>query len=157
MIHQPVLISEDLKTLNVTSEAFGDLGYIPRKYTCDGENINPPLTIGNIPQETKSIVLIMEDPDARQKTWVHWIIWNISPSHKIKENTAAGITGTNDFRKQQYGGPCPPSGIHRYFFKVYALDELLELESNTTKEELETAMNPHIIGFGELIGLYRRV
>lgn len=156
MIKQHVPFSKELKTLIVTSESFKDHSYIPATYTCDGENINPPLRLQHIPREAKSLVLIIDDPDALSGTWTHWMVWNIPPSGKIKENSIPGIEGMNDFGKQHYGGPCPPSGTHRYFFKVYALDDLLELKPTATRTELEKAMNPHIIGFGELTGLYKR-
>lgn len=156
MILQPIPLSKELKTLEITSDAFNDRTYIPTKYTCDGENINPPLTIHNIPPETNSLVLVVDDPDALSGVWVHWIVWNIPPSGKIKEKTVPGTQGINDFRKHNYNGPCPPSGTHRYFFKVYALNDLIEIEEPVTMADLDKAMNPYIIGFGELIGLYKR-
>lgn len=156
MIQQPILLSKELKTLEVTSEAFNNRTYIPTKYTCDGENINPPLNIHNIPLEAKSLVLVVDDPDALSGNWVHWIVWNILPASKIKEKTVPGIEGINDFKKQNYGGPCPSSGTHRYFFKVYALDDLIELKQPATLADLEKVMSPHVMGFGELIGLYKR-
>lgn len=156
MIQAPTYISQDIKTLNVTSEAFNSRTYIPVKYTCDGADINPPLVIENIPHKTKSLVLIVDDPDAPSGTFTHWIVWNILPSGKIKENSIAGNEGTNSFKKQHYGGPCPPSGTHHYVFKVYALDELLELDTTSTRKEVEKAMAAHIIGYGELVGLYKR-
>lgn len=156
MIVHPIHISEDVKTLIVSSEAFKDRTYIPAKYTCDGENINPPLKVNAVPYKTKSLVLIVEDPDAPAGTWIHWLVWNIPPSGVIDEKSIPGIEGMNDFRKRHYGGPCPPSGTHRYFFKVYALDAMIELHSTATFMDLELAITPHIIGFGELIGLYKR-
>lgn len=156
MIEERYHISEIVKPLSISSDAFKDRGYIPAKYSCDGENINPPLSIGNIPKETKSLALIVDDPDAPIRTWVHWIVWNIPPAKKIKENEIAGDEGVNDFGNNSYGGPCPPSGTHNYIFKVYALDELLDLNPSATKIELEKAMAPHIIGFGKLVGLYKR-
>lgn len=149
-------ISEMVKALKVSSEAFEHRGYISPKYTCDGENVNPPLSISNIPKETKSLALIVEDPDAPIRPWVHWIVWNISPTKKIKENFIPGDEGINDFGNNHFGGPCPPSGTHNYYFKVYALDTLLELNPSTTKNNLEKAFAQHIIGFGEVIGLYKR-
>ena len=156
MISQEIPLSKDLKALDVTSSAFENQTLIPIKYTCDGENINPPLSIKSIPFEAKSMVLIIDDPDAPIRAWVHWIVWNIPLSKEIKENSVPGIEGWNDFRNQSYGGPCPLSGVHRYFFKIYVLDDLLDLKPATTKTELEKAMNPHIIAFGELVGLYKR-
>lgn len=147
---------KDVKILSVSSEAFENRGYIPIKYTCDGINTNPPIDINNIPEDTKSLVLIVDDVDAPIRAWTHWIIWNVSPGKKIKENSHSGMEGINDFRQHHYGGPCPPSGTHRYHFKVYALDEMLFLKKDSTKYELEKTMSSHIIAFGELIGIYRR-
>lgn len=150
-----------MKQLKVTSPAFKDNGFIPAKYTCDGENVNPPLQIENIPEGTKTLVLIMDDPDAPSCTWDHWIVWNILPESKafmyIKENSVPGIQGLNSFGKHSYGGPCPPSGTHRYFFKVYALDTELKIELNSRKKGVEEAMEEHILAKGEIIGLYRRL
>lgn len=144
------------KRLKVSSTAFADNGAIPAKYTCEGLNINPPLDIEQIPEEAKCLVLIVDDPDAPAKTWVHWIAWNIPVTHHIKENHVPGTEGLNDSDRQKYDGPCPPSGTHRYFFKVYALNDLLELPATADKAALEKAMSEHIIGFGEIIGLYKR-
>lgn len=146
----------DYKQIKVSSTAFKSDEMIPVKYTCDGDNINPPLNIEHIPEETKCLVLIVDDPDAPVGTWVHWIVWNIPVTHHIKENEIHGVQGINDFQQHHYGGPCPPSGTHRYFYKVYALDALLNLSADTKKNQLEKAMSEHIIGFGELIGLYKR-
>lgn len=146
----------DYKQLKVTSIEFQNGGMIPLKFTCDGININPSLDIEHIPEEAKCLALIVDDPDAPVGTWVHWLAWNIPVTHHIKENSVHGTEGTNDFQQQQYAGPCPPSGTHRYFFKVYALDALLELPAGAKKLPLEKAMSEHIIAFGELIGLYRR-
>jgi Raf kinase inhibitor-like YbhB/YbcL family protein len=157
MITSPAKYSTDIKTLTVTSDAFKDRTYIPTKYTYDGENINPPLKIENIPHEAKSLVLIVEDVDAPEKTWVHWLVWNITPSGKIKENTVPGIEGISDFRHHHYSGPCPPVGTHHYYFKIYALDDLLNLNTTITKPDLEKAMSTHIIGYGQLVGTYKRV
>jgi Raf kinase inhibitor-like YbhB/YbcL family protein len=148
-----------MEPLKLSSTAFQHNGLIPSKYTCDGADINPPLMMENAPQSTKSLALIVDDPDAPAGTWVHWVMWNISPStNDIKENTIpqGAEQGTNDFRKRSYGGPCPPSGTHRYFFKLYALDTILSLAPNTTKASLEKAMKGHIAAQGELIGLYKR-
>lgn len=146
----------DYKLLQISSAAFGNNELIPAKYTCDGANISPPLMIEGITEETKSLALIVDDPDAPGKIWVHWVMWNLPVTHQIKEGEAHGIQGMNDFRKRQYGGPCPPSGTHRYFFKVYALDTILELPPETDKEHLEKVMAAHIISFGELVGLYKK-
>ena len=145
--------------LKISSSAFKDNGHIPAKYTCDGKNINPPLLIENIPSKTKALALIVDDPDAPAGTWVHWVLWNIPPDTKqIGENSVPPKTeqGLNDFRKHDYGGPCPPGGTHRYFFKLYALDAVLNLGSNSTKAELERSMKGHIIEQAQIIGLYKR-
>lgn len=146
----------DYKLLKVSSSAFNENELIPVKYTCDGANISPPLNIDHIPEEAKSLAIIVDDPDAPVSTWVHWVMWNIPVTHQVKENKAHGIQGINDFGKHKYQGPCPPGGIHRYFFKVYALDDLIELPENTNKHQLEKAMSEHIIAFGELVGIYAR-
>lgn len=156
MIDVPQYIKKDIKTLKISSEAFENKNYIPEKYTCDGLNINPPIAINNIPKKTKSLVVIVEDVDSPIRAWTHWIIWNISPTKKIKENSISGIEGLNDFSQYNYGGPCPHSGTHQYYFKVYALDDILYLNQHSTKNELERDMNSHIISSGVLIGLYKR-
>jgi Raf kinase inhibitor-like YbhB/YbcL family protein len=145
--------------LNLISPAFEHNGYIPKKHTCDGSDTNPPLVIGNVPQGTKSLTLIVDDPDAPAGTWVHWVVWNIDPGvREIKEDSVPGgaSQGVTDFRRQEYGGPCPPSGTHRYFFKLYALDRALNLPSSSKKADVEKAMKGHIIEQAELIGLYQR-
>jgi len=129
---------------------------IPKKYTCDDRDINPSLNIEDLPKETKSLALIVDDPDASMGTWVHWVVWNIPPAKEILEDSVPGTEGVNDFRKHSYGGPCPPSGTHRYFFKVYALDTKLELSPNSKKRDLEKAMEGHVLAKGEIIGLYSR-
>jgi hypothetical protein len=148
-----------MKGLQLVSPAFKNNEFIPEKYTCDGKDINPPLLIENIPSGTKSMALIVDDPDAPAGTWVHWVVWNISPDTKeMKESSVPGGAqqGVNDFRKHEYGGPCPPSGTHRYFFKLYALDTMLNLGSKAKKSDLEQAMKGHILEKTELIGRYRR-
>jgi len=145
-----------MKTLSVSSPAFENNKLIPAKYTCDGDDVNPPLTIEGTPAETKSLVLIVDDPDAPSGTWDHWVVWNIPPTNRIEENTVPGTEGLNTYRKHSYGGPCPPWGTHRYFFKVYALDTLLDLSPNSSKKDVEKAVQGHVLARGELIGLYRR-
>ncbi|MGB9927041.1 MAG: YbhB/YbcL family Raf kinase inhibitor-like protein [Methanosarcina sp.] len=142
----------DIQDIKVFSSAFQANGTIPRKYTCKGENINPPLQFEGIPEEAESLVLIMDDPDAPMKTFTHWIVWNIEPVAKIEEDSIPGIEGLNDFRKIGYGGPCPPSGTHRYFFRVYALDRQIELKAGAGRKELESEMIGHIVAEGELMG-----
>jgi len=146
----------DFKTLKVASTAFAEDGMIPAKYTCDGEDVNPPLTIEHIPEEAKSLAIIADDPDAPSGTWVHWVAWNIPVTHHIKEDDLHGQQGLNDFNKQQYNGPCPPNGVHRYSFKIYALNTVLDLNDSTRKNELERAMAAHVVAFGELTGRYER-
>jgi len=143
--------------LTIGSTVFSHKGYIPVNYTCEGDNINPAITIENIPQGTKSLALIVDDPDAADGVFDHWIIWNIRPMEMIVENTSPGTEGKNSFGKTRYQGPCPAEGKdHRYFFKVYALDALLDVKTGADKKFVEKAMQDHIIGFGEIIGLYKK-
>ena len=146
----------DIQNIKVFSSAFEANRTIPKKYTCGGENINPPLEFEGIPEEAESLVLIVDDPDAPMKTFTHWIVWNIEPVAKIEEDSIPGVEGINDFRKIGYGGPCPPSGAHRYFFRVYALNRQLELKAGAGRKELESEMIGHIIAEGELMGKYSR-
>ncbi len=148
-----------MSSLAITSPAFSPGGTIPAKYTCDGSDVNPPLSIRDVPEGTGSLALIVDDPDAPMGTWVHWVVWNIaSETAEIPENSVprGALQGTNDFRKQAYGGPCPPSGTHRYFFKIYALDSVPALKAGATKAQVEEAMKGHILGHAELIGRYGR-
>jgi len=145
-----------MENLKVSSTAFVNNGIIPLKYTCDGDNVNPPLHITNIPEKTKSLVLIVDDLDAPMKTWLHWLVWDIEPSGRIEEDSVPGIEGSNDFRRNSYGGPCPPSGTHRYFFKMYAVDTKLGLKSGASLEDVEQGMKGHIIAQGQLMGKYSR-
>lgn len=144
--------------MKIISSAFENNAKIPSKYTCDGENVNPSLSFTDIPASAKSLVLIVDDPDAPGGIWVHWVLFNIDPKiQEVLENSLSesGIEGVTSFGKAGYGGPCPPSGTHRYFFKLYALDKILNLE-NPNKEEVEKAMQGHILDKAELIGLYSR-
>ena len=148
-----------MSELTISSPAFGHNGSIPAKYTCDGKDINPPLAIGNVVPGTKSLALVVDDPDAPVGTWVHWVLWNIDPNTtEIREDSVpkGAIQGINDFRKHNYGGPCPPSGTHRYFFKIYALDTLLNPAPNSGKAEIEKKMQGHILAQAEIVGLYKR-
>ena len=145
-----------MEILSVSSPVFKNNELIPVKYTCDGEDVNPPLVIQGLPKETGSLVLIVDDPDAPMGTWDHWIVFNIRPTNRIEENTIPGIEGVNTWERHSYGGPCPPSGTHRYFFKVYALDSLLTLNSSVNKKDVEKAMQGHLLAKGELVGLYSR-
>jgi len=142
--------------LRVRSAAFGDGGSIPPKYTCEGENVNPPLEISGLPENTKSLALIVEDPDAPKGVYDHWIVWNIPPNEAIRENSRPGVSGKNSFGNTGYGGPCPPSGSHRYFFKVYALDSDLKIQAGSDKKALQDAMKDHMLGSGELMGHYQK-
>ncbi len=148
-----------MSTLTIASPAFRQNEFIPAKYTCDGADVNPPLRIEGVPPEAKSLALIVDDPDAPRGTWVHWLVWNIDPkTGEIRENAvpAGAKQGMNDFRKPDYGGPCPPPGTHRYFFKLYVLDAVLDLGPAATKAALERAMKGHILAQAEIIGLYKR-
>jgi hypothetical protein len=148
----------------VTSEAFKEAGMIPAMYTCDGKNISPPLQWQQVPQDTKSLALIYDDPDAPMGIWVHWVMWNIpAEANGLPENVPAGKDlpdgskqGVNDSRKQGYSGPCPPGGTHRYYFKIYALDAKLNLPSASAKQDLLDAMKGHILAEGRLMGKYKR-
>jgi Raf kinase inhibitor-like YbhB/YbcL family protein len=145
-----------MKQLVMKSSAFGNNQKIPAVYTCDGNDINPPLTIEGTPKEAKTLALIMDDPDAPRGTFDHWVVWNIPASAStIEEHSVPGTEGLNSGRKVGYYGPCPPSGTHRYFFKVYALDAQLNLKANSNKSDVEKAMDGHVLAKGELIGLYR--
>lgn len=148
-----------MNAMTITSPAFEDNGDIPARYTCDGKDINPPLKFGNIPAGARSLALIVDDPDAPGGIWVHWVVWNIDPGTvEIGENTVpkGSVQGVNDFEKRDYGGPCPPSGTHRYFFKLYALDTLLNFSSDAGKAGLEKAMEGHILAKAQIVGLYKR-
>lgn len=148
-----------MKGLQIGSPAFKHNEFIPKKFTCDGDDVNPPILVENVPSDTKSLAFIVDDPDAPVGIWVHWVLWNIDPHiSEIKENSIpkGAQQGMNDFRKHDYGGPCPPSGTHRYFFKLYALDTMLNISSNSKKNDLEKAMKGHILEKAEIIGLYKR-
>lgn len=149
--------SEENMGMKLTSPAFENGSSIPSRFTCDGSDINPALVIENVPAGTKTLALIVDDPDAPMKTWVHWVVYDIDPMTKtIKENSVPGKQGINDFRKNNWGGPCPPSGIHRYYFKLYALDNILSIGEGIDKKDLEKAMTGHILAESELVGLYKR-
>lgn len=144
--------------MKIGSPAFAENGKIPKQYTCDGQDVNPPLTIENPPANTVSFALIVDDPDAPAGTWVHWVVWNIDPAtREIAGATVpkGAVQGINDFGKKAWGGPCPPGGTHRYFFKLYALNALLTLSPGSTKGELEKAMKDHILARAELVGKFR--
>lgn len=146
----------------LSSSAFNNGGTIPTKYTCNAENLSPPLSWSGVPPEAKSLALIVDDPDSPGKTWVHWVYFNIEPTRTeipegVTPSSGIGTDGNNDFRKRGYGGPCPPAGKpHRYFFKLYALDSVLSLKSGAARADLERAMSGHILAQGELMGTYGR-
>ncbi|MBU1074717.1 YbhB/YbcL family Raf kinase inhibitor-like protein [Patescibacteria group bacterium] len=143
--------------MEISSSEFLNNGMMPSKYTCDGENISPPLRVSEIPNSAKSLAIINDDPDAPAGDWVHWVVWNIDPdTMDIVENCVmeGAVEGKNDFGDNAYGGPCPPSGTHRYFFKVYALDTRIDLDKAHGKKELEEAIKGHVLEQAHLIGLY---
>jgi Raf kinase inhibitor-like YbhB/YbcL family protein len=151
-------------TIKVTSTDFEEGGMIPSKYTSDGENVSPPLKWEGVPDGTKSIALISDDPDAPMGTWVHWVMWNIPadakqlaenmpPDEDLPDGSRQGVT---DFGSHGYGGPSPPSGTHRYYFKIYALDTKLDIPSSSRKADLLKAMEGHVIAEGQLVGEYKR-
>jgi Raf kinase inhibitor-like YbhB/YbcL family protein len=150
--------------IKITSSAFDEGGLIPPKYTCDGADISPPLQWEAVPEGTKSIAIISDDPDAPMGTWVHWVLYNlpadtteltenIPPDENLSNGAKQGIT---DFRRIGYGGPCPPGGTHRYFFKIYALDTELDLAPRAHKSDLVSAMEGHLLAQGQLMGKYKR-
>ena len=149
----------------ITSPAFENGQEIPRLHTCEGNDISPPLEWTGVPEGTRSLALIVDDPDAPdpahpKTTWVHWVLFNLPPDlaglpagvSRLPES----VVGGNDWKRNDYGGPCPPIGRHRYFFKLYALDCMLDLTGKTDKSRLETAMKGHVIGKTELVGTYRK-
>ncbi len=152
-----LLNAYQLNTLNVSSPVFNHRNYIPKKYTYDGDDINPPFIIKNIPKGTKSMALILDDPNSLVKSWVwnHWLVWNIKIDNVINENSVPGTVGINDFKIKSYRGPCPLSGTHFYHFKFYALDSIIDLNVNSTKQILENKISNHLLAFSEIVGLYK--
>lgn len=145
-----------IQHLDITSPAFDQDGNIPSKYTCDGEGRNPSFNISNLPDGTRTLAIIAEDPDAPRGTFDHWIAWNINPVSVIEENSNPGTSGNNSSGKSGYYAPCPPSGVHRYYFHFYALDTKLDLAAGSGKNELKHAMRGHILSEGSLMGKYSR-
>jgi Raf kinase inhibitor-like YbhB/YbcL family protein len=143
-------------TLTVSSPEFGQGDLIPKKYTADGEGVNPPLEISNIPDGTQSLALIMEDTDAPQRTFTHWVAWDIIGQDSIGENTRPGVQGVNSTGGMGYTPPAPPSGMHRYFFHLYALDTTLSLRPGADRKALEEEMDGHVLVQGTLMGRYSR-
>jgi Raf kinase inhibitor-like YbhB/YbcL family protein len=150
--------------IKVSSEAFEEGGMIPAKYTCDEDDISTPLAWDSIPEGTKTLALICDDPDAPMGTWVHWVLFNLPVDISVlpenvppeRELESGAKQGTNDFGRIGYGGPCPPGGTHRYYFKLYALDAELDLEAGAKKTQLLEAMEGHILAEGHLMGRYSR-
>lgn len=142
--------------MKIMSPAFKNNGFIPREYSGRGADINPPLVIDDIPDGAKSLALIVDDPDAPAGTWVHWVVFDIPVVPKIDEDSVPGKSGMTDSGRAHYHGPNPPSGTHRYFFKIYALDKVLGLKEGINKQTLEKAMQGHILDKAELVGLYKR-
>ena len=150
--------------MKLVSSAFREGQPIPRGYTCDGANVSPSLEWSDVPQNAKTLALIADDPDAPAGSWVHWVFYNLPADNiglvenvPLEENLkAGGFQGKNDFKKIGYGGPCPPSGTHRYFFKLYAIDSELPLKAGASKSDLEKAMTGHILGQAQLMGTYHR-
>ena len=144
--------------MKLTSSVFQQGGDIPSKFSCDGANTSPPLQISEVPAGAKTLVLIVDDPDAPSGLFTHWMVWNLSPqTSTISEGSApGGVHGTNDFGKSGYGGPCPPSGTHRYYFRVFALDRKLDLANGAKRSQLDAAMKGHVTTQGELMGRYSR-
>jgi len=157
----------EVSKMKLTSSAFNNNGFMPSRYTCDGQNISPPLTVSEVPEDARSLVLIMDDPDipdfVKEKygiqIWDHWIVFNIASTIKeISEGqNPAGILGKNTRGSNAYSGPCPPDAEHRYFFKLLALDSKLNLPAGSSKTQIEEAMNGHIIEKAELVGRYNRI
>jgi hypothetical protein len=158
------LAMEDALSIEITSSAFSQGQPIPEKFTCKGEDISPALSWTEPPAGTQSFALIMDDPDAPAGTWVHWVLFNIPVSARSLPETFpsdailpdGSMSGNSSFGGPGYGGPCPPSGTHRYFFKLYALDEMLAISAGATKGELEKAMVGHILAQGELMGTFSK-
>jgi len=150
--------------ITLTSTAFQDGGNIPSTYTCDGQDGSPPLDWSGVPQTAKSLALICDDPDAPGRTWVHWVLYDLPPTvtrlpaelPRTERPSVGGKQGMNDFKKIGYGGPCPPSGSHRYFFKIYALDIETTIAPGSTKDQLMQAIANHILEEGQLMGRYQR-
>ena len=150
--------------MKITSSIFSEGAMIPSKYTCDGQDISPPLSWADVPEGTRSLALISDDPDTPVGTWVHWVVFNIPPdldgfAEGVPSKDLAGLNiveGFTDFGRSGYGGPCPPSGTHRYYFKLYALDTVLKLDRTATKKMLLFVMQGHVLAEAQLMGRYAR-
>jgi Raf kinase inhibitor-like YbhB/YbcL family protein len=145
-------------TLTISSPVFDANGMIPAKYSCEGAGINPALHLGKLPDGTKSLAIIVHDPDAAMPGgFTHWVAFNIDPMQDVPEDFKGGVQATNGGGKTGYIGPCPPTGVHHYHFMVYALDARLDLSGKTGKADLEKAMQGHILAQGDLVGLYKKM
>lgn len=146
--------------MEISSSAFTDNGAIPRKYGCAGEGVNPPLAFGSVPQSAKTLVLVVDDPDAPGGTFDHWVLWNLAPGMtSVPENWTPdedAVVGANSAGQDSWYPPCPPSGMHHYHFKLYALDANLDLKAGSDKAALEKAMKPHLLAQAELVGTYTK-
>jgi Raf kinase inhibitor-like YbhB/YbcL family protein len=145
--------------MKISSPDFNEGGSIPSQFTCTGANVNPSLRISGVPAGAKSLVLIVDDPDAPSGTWTHWLIWNLKPDLQeiaSKSVPAGAVQGANDFHKSSYGGPCPPSGTHRYFFRLLALDTVLELPAGSNRKALDRAMSGHVAASAVYMGKYAK-
>src|SRR5919109_924640 len=145
--------------MKISSSAFQEGGTIPEKFSKNGQNVNPELRIEGVPAEAKSLLLIVDDPDAPVGLFTHWLVWNIDPkTTEIAESSvpSGAVQGTNDFSGQRYDGPQPPSGTHRYYFKIFALDKTLDLKPGAKRKEVDAAMKGHVIAQGQLIGKYSK-
>jgi Raf kinase inhibitor-like YbhB/YbcL family protein len=158
MIPLPVRADPGQNAFTISSAAFNNNADIPKKYTCDGKDVNPPLLIQNVPDKTKSLALTVTDPDAPEGTWTHWVIYNIPPNTgDIIENTNPGTEGLSDFGKYTYGGPCPPDAkVHHYIFRLYALNTAININEGPSISEVEKAINGHVIAKTELTGTYQK-
>jgi len=149
----------DSGVMRIQSTDFEPNGPIPARFTCDGENISPKLSVSGVPEDAVSLVLVVDDPDAPMGTWVHWLVWNIPPQTVEIASAAVpagSVEGVTSFGRSGYGGPCPPSGTHRYFFKLYALDQNLSLTAAAKVQELDAAMSGHVLDKAGLVGVYGR-
>jgi len=143
--------------MKLTSPSFADKQMMPSDYTCDGAGKIPPLEIADVPLNAKSLALVVDDPDAPAGVWDHWVVWNIAPATKRIDSEPEGVPGKNSWGKTGYGGPCPPSGVHRYYFKIYALDAVLDLAAGSNKASLLQAMKGHILAEASLMGTYQKI
>ena len=161
---EPAIEEEAAMTLELSSPAFADGEAIPARYTCTGDDISPALQWRGVPESSRSLALIMDDPDAPGKTWVHWVVYNLPPDstglpeaiHADDDLPGDAVHGRNSWGRNDYGGPCPPSGTHRYFFKLYALDTMLDLPPGAPKQDVLGAMEGHILAEAQWMGTYQK-